>query len=298
MLRGSLALLLALLPAAAQGGVPQGGLSQGGVSQGGVSQGAPSQGAVPRVADARLDYEAYAHGLPVLHLQVGLAMWPGGYQVQLGYRTVGLVGFFYRGRQQDTVAGTWHDGRPAPRRFTADGVWHGDPHRLVMDYADGRPELRTVVPPLRAEREPVPPARQLGTIDTLSALVDLLRQVARTGSCVDRVETFDGRRLSEIAARNAGTSQLQPRAGAVFAGPALRCDFTGRMQAGFLYGHQQRDSRPLHGSAWFAALVPGGQPWPVRMRFETDWFGDMTMVLTGAQLGPPALTAERGPPAH
>ncbi len=267
-MRSVLVLLLALLPSVARGGVPA-------------------------VTDARLDYQAYAHGLPVLRMQVALALWPGGYRVRLRYRTVGLVGFFYRGAQVDQVAGAWHDGRPVPRVYRADGVWHGTPHRLTMAYIDGRPTLRTVLPPIRARREPVPPAAQRGTIDTLSALVDLLRQLASTGGCTDRVRTFDGRRLSVITARDAGTTVLAHRAGVVFAGPALRCNFTGRMLAGFLYGHRQRDSRPLHGSAWFAPLVPGGPLLPVRLRFQTDWFGDVTMVLTGTRSDATALTADR-----
>ncbi|MGH7040706.1 MAG: DUF3108 domain-containing protein [Acetobacteraceae bacterium] len=267
-MRSALVLLFVLLPAAAHG-------------------------TVPAVSDARLDYVAYAHGLPVLHMRVTLALWPGGYRVRLDYRTIGLVGFFYRGRQEDQVAGTWHDGRPAPRFYQADGVWHGDTRRLTMDYVDGRPDLRAVLPPISAQREPVPPAAQVGTIDTLTALVDLLRRIASTGACTDRVKTFDGRRLGVIAARDAGTTVLARGAGAVFAGPAKRCDFTGRMVAGFLYGQQQHDSRPLHGSAWFAPLTPGGPAWPVRLRFQTDWFGYVTMVLTEAHVGPPALAAGR-----
>ncbi|MDE2582166.1 MAG: DUF3108 domain-containing protein [Rhodospirillales bacterium] len=267
-MRRALILLFALLPAAASGGVPA-------------------------ATDARLDYKAYAHGLPILRMHVALDLWPGGYRMWLDYRTIGLVGFFYRGWQHDRVAGSWRDGRPAPRSYRAIGLWHGDRHRLVMDYAGGRPEVRAVLPPISTDREAVPPAEQVGTIDTLSALVDLLRRIAATGGCDDQVHTFDGRRLSVIAARDAGHTVLPHRAGAAFAGPALRCDFTGRMQAGFLFGQRRHDSRPMHGSAWFAPLRPGGQDWPVRLRFQTDWFGDVTMVLTAAQVGPPSLTAER-----
>lgn len=249
--------------------------------------------AAPAVADARLDYTGYVHGLPILRMRVALALWPGGYRMQLDYRTVGLVGFFYRGQQEDQVSGTWHGGQAVPRAYHAVGVWHGDAHRLVMDYADGRPIVRSVLPPIRSERRPVPLAEQVGTIDTLSAVVDLLRRIADAGTCDDRVRTFDGRRLSEIAARSAGTTMVPQRAGALFAGPALRCDFTGRMLAGFLYGQRQHDSRPLHGAAWFAALTPGGPDVPVRLRFDTDWFGEMTVVLTAAQVAPAALTADR-----
>ena len=251
--------------------------------------------AAPAVLDARLDYTATVHGLPVLDLRAQFEFWPGGYRMRLAYHTVGLVGFFYRGRQVDRVAGTWHDGQAVPRSYHALGRWHGETHLLVMDYRAGRPIIRRVVPPISTERHPVPPAQQRGTIDTLSAVVDLLRRVAASGGCDDHAQTFDGRRLSVIASSDAGLASL-PHPGGVpggsvpTAGPALRCAITGRMLAGFLFGHSQRDSRPLRGTVWFARLAADGTPLPVRLRFQTDWFGEMTMVLRHAALGPPDLT--------
>ena len=246
-----------------------------------------------RPTDAVLSYRAYAHGFQILRFQVRLAMWPGGYRMRLSYRTTGLVGFFYRGHQVDHVAGTWRAGRAAPYRYTADGVWHGTPHHLILTYRDGVPRVRAVMPPIRAERHKVPVAEQRDTIDTMSAVIDLLRHLAVRHSCVDLVHTFDGRRLSMIAARDAGRVVLARTGRSVFAGPARRCDFTGRMLAGFLYGHRVRDSRPMRGSAWFAPLAPGGVPLPVHLQFQTDWFGEVEMDLTGVRLGPAAMTAPR-----
>lgn len=58
------------------------------------------------------------------------------------------------------------------------------------------------------------------------------------------------------------------------------------MVAGFRLGDDHaRDSRPLRGSAWLAPVVSGGPPLPVRMSFETRWFGDATMYLTAAGAG-------------
>lgn len=243
-----------------------------------------------RPTDAVLTYRAYAHGFQILHFRVGLAMWPGGYRMRLSYHTTGLVGFFYRGHQVDHVFGTWRDGRAAPYRYTADGVWHGNPHHLILTYRDGVPHVRAVMPPIGTERHKVPVARQRGTIDTMSAVVDLLRHLAVRHSCADTVHTFDGRRLSVIVARDAGRVVL-PRTGrSIFAGPARRCDFTGRMLAGFLFGHRARDSRPMHGAAWFAPLAPGGLALPVHLRFDTDWFGEVEMDLTAVRLGPAAMT--------
>ena len=249
--------------------------------------------ASPPDAALRLDYRATVHGVPLMRMQVILHMTPTQYRLRLTYRTVGVIGFFFRGHQADSVVGTWNDSRPAPLRYVAVGTWHGVRHVMAMDYRGDVPEIREVAPPIRATRDPVPPAAQVGTVDTLSAVAELLRMVAETGRCTASEHTFDGRRLSVIAARDDGRQRLvrAPRAG--FAGPALRCAFTGRMLAGFLHGKRARDSRPLHGIAWLAPLTPGGLPVPVRLRFQTDWFGDVTMALIGAHPAEPALAERR-----
>jgi hypothetical protein len=55
------------------------------------------------------------------------------------------------------------------------------------------------------------------------------------------------------------------------------------MLAGFVLDRPHATpGRPRHGSAWFARVQPDGPVLPVRISFETDWFGDVTMVLTAA----------------
>jgi hypothetical protein len=57
------------------------------------------------------------------------------------------------------------------------------------------------------------------------------------------------------------------------------------MLAGFKFDDDRaRDGKPMHGSAWLAPVVAGSSPLPVRMTFETRWFGDAVMYLTG--IGP------------
>ena len=249
--------------------------------------------ALPADTALRLDYRATVHGVPLMRMQVNLRMTPTQYRLRLTYRTVGVIGFFFRGHQADSVVGTWHGTRPAPLRYVAVGTWHGVRHLMAMDYQGDVPEIREVAPPIRATRAPVPPAAQVGTVDTLSAAAELLRVVAATGGCTASEHTFDGRRLSVIAARDDGRQVLPGNARTGFAGPALRCAFTGHMLAGFLHGKRARDSRPLHGMAWLAPVTPGGLPVPVRLRFQTDWFGNVTMKLIGVQPAEPALAERR-----
>jgi hypothetical protein len=237
-------------------------------------------------------YDIYAAGLHVAQVDVALGVGPSHYRLQLAYRTTGLVGFLHHGHQLNTVVGTWDAGKPQPRQFESIGVWGGDDKLTLIDYVHGEPLIRRLLPPRDQEREPVPLALQRNSVDSLSALALLIRRVDDTGRCDASVHTFDGHRASEITAHTVGEEILPPTDRSVFNGEALRCDFLGQMLAGFLYRDDTpSDRRPLHGSAWLATVVPGAPPVPVRLEFETRWFGYASMYLTMLSQAPPTKIA-------
>jgi hypothetical protein len=239
-----------------------------------------------QVTQANLTYDTYAAGIEVMQMHVFFGIGPWNYRINLNYHTTGLVGFFYRGQQVNTVRGNWHDGLANPLEFFGDGTWRGQQRRTLIDYDNGVPDVKTLEPPQDSEREPVPRDMQLHTMDTLSALAQLMRSVELQRSCTTTVHTYDGRRVLEIEARNAGTETLQPSHDSEFSGQAVRCDFEGRELAGFLIGQDNPDHRrPLHGTAWLAAVSPEPTPLPVRISFQTRWFGEATMYLTSINHG-------------
>ncbi len=249
----------------------------------------PAHAEPPQVHAA---YDVYAVGVRVAQLSTGFVLGPRDYRLDLAFHTTGLVGALFSGHQSSSVQGQWEGDRPEPLRFLGDGVWRGQSRKILIDYHDGRPLIRSLVPPNDTEREPVPPELQLRSVDTLSALALLIRQVARSGRCEAEVTTFDGRRAVDIAARTGAEEQLTPKGRSSFAGRALRCDFEGKLLAGFLHdGDRTAMERPQHGSAWLAQVVPGQPPVPVRISFETRWFGPATMYLTDAGPGPAAAPA-------
>jgi hypothetical protein len=244
------------------------------------------------VTQLHAGYDVYAGGLGVAALEAGFGLGPRNYEMQMAYHTTGLAGVLFRGHQLSTVRGLWQGDRPEPLRFSGDGVWRGQPRRTLIDYDRGQPVIRSLVPPNDTEREPVPQQLQANTVDALSALAMLMRNVQGTGRCEAAVNTFDGRRLAQVAARTVGEELLEPTSRSIFSGRALRCDFDGRQLAGFLR-EADRDElrRPQRGSAWLARVVPGAPPLPVRISFETRWFGLATLYLAKAGPGLPSLAS-------
>jgi hypothetical protein len=244
---------------------------------------------IPTVASAQvqLDYATYAAGLEVMQMRAFFGLGPWNYRINLDYHTTGLVGLFYRGRQVNTVRGTWQDDAAAPLEFFGEGTWRGQSRRTLIAYDHGLPQVRELQPPQESEREPVPEDLQRHTMDTLSALAQLMRRVGHDHSCDTEVRTYDGRRVLDVVARTGGPDSLAPTGRSIFSGATLRCDFEGRELAGFLIGEDDREHRsPLHGSAWLAPLLPGAPPLPVRIAFQTRWFGMATMYLTAATRRP------------
>ncbi|GAC1487697.1 MAG: hypothetical protein NVS2B11_13220 [Acetobacteraceae bacterium] len=234
-----------------------------------------------RAEPVQASYSAYAAGLNVFDLDSAFDVAPGGYRVHLVYHTTGTFGLLVSSRMETQVSGRFAGGRAVPGRFVSSGTLRGQTRLTQIDYPGGQPAIRQLVPPNEEEREPVPGPLQVDTIDTVSAMAQLIERVNATGRCDGRAVTFDGRRLSELTARTAGEDLLPATGRSSFTGQALHCEFQGRQLAGFRTDEDRAaQQRVQNGSAWFAAVVPGGPKIPVRIAFHTRWFGDATMFLT------------------
>ena len=235
-------------------------------------------------------YATYAHLIDVLDLEASLDLRSSSYGIRVVTHTAGPVRLFLRSDIETSVSGTFTNGAPRPSLYNSTGRVGGEPRVTVIDYGTGAPIVRTLVPPNSAdEREEVPASDTARTVDTLSAMALLMRQVTDTGRCDGSLTTFDGRRLAVLTARTEGEDVLEPTGRSSFAGPALRCTFEGRQIAGFkLDGDLARERRPQRGTAWFARPVPGGPALPVRITFESRILGEATMYLSSVSLAQPA----------
>ena len=227
------------------------------------------------------EYTGISHGLTVLKLSGSLTLTPNAYAAHVTFHTAGLVGMVIHSDNDSTATGLFQGDRALPQNFIGSGHLRGTDRATHIEYADGNPVIRLLTPPVEQERTVVPTADTAHTIDTLSAVALLVRQVAQTGRCEGTVTTFDGRRLASQTVHTTGEENLEHTSRSSFSGPALRCDFDGRQLGGFIKNENEDDlKKPRHGTAWVANVIPGAPPVPVRVAFENKLLGQVTLYLT------------------
>jgi hypothetical protein len=244
----------------------------------------PAAPVLAPIAESQLRYAGYVAGLQVFALNVNAAIVADRYRIHTVYHTNGLLSAFVSGELHTRAVGVWRAGYAVPEHYQAWGTWRGDVRETLIDYFTGKPAIRTLIPPIAGEREPVPEADQADTIDTLSGFAALTNLVNATGRCDVTARLFDGRRLSVAKVVTMGEEVLAPEPRSPFAGRALRCDLTSTQIGGFTF-EKPRDPAASQntGTLWFARPTPGAQMAPIRMSFHLHLFGLATMYLTAAQ---------------
>ena len=230
-------------------------------------------------------YTVYAAGVTIMELNAVLDITDTAYSVEFRTRLRGVASAFGSGELVTRVEGVWQGDRARPRRYISEGSLRGESRRTVLEWQNNQPVIRVMVPPNDTERLPVPEAEQRDTIDTLSAIAQLVRQVRRGGRCDGAVRVYDGRRLSSMAAGTQGRDAFAP-ARDEWSGTALKCAFEGRFLAGYRRDEDVETARrPQYGTAWLGESAPGGPVIPVRIEAASRWFGTMSARLSSA--GPP-----------
>lgn len=253
----------------------------------------PVPAAATGVGTLTAEYTGLSHGLTVLKLAGSLTLTPTGYAAHVTFHTAGLIGFMVHSDNDSQAIGTFKDGTAQPQFFAGTGHLRGTARQTRIDYVDGNPVIHALSPPVEQERTAIPAEQTKHTIDTLSALALLIRQVGQTGTCSGTVTTFDGRRLATQTARAVGEEDLPKTSISIFAGKALHCDLEGRQLGGFVH-NEDEDSlrRPRHGTAWLAEMIPGAPPVPVKVIFENKILGQVTLYLTSVTGGPGTAVAQ------
>jgi hypothetical protein len=229
--------------------------------------------------DLLLTYDVRFGGVTIMQAEARLNLAEGGaderYEVGLKGRTVGLID---RLKPIAFTAASEGAASPAglqPARYSSSTAKRDKRKGLTVAFAPEAVPVTQFTPPDDAE-DPVPPELLEGTLDPASALLAVVRSVARTGSCAASLEIFDGKRRYDVTFADLPKQRLQHDA---YAGEAGVCRADSRPVFGFKPGKRA----PLDDTTlWFGQVLDGAPPLPVQVETEIS-VGAVRMELTSAR---------------
>lgn len=241
----------------------------------------PTTVAAEQPVSLRLNYEAHLGGVRILSVAALARFAAGAYDLEVASRTVGVVGWVGDWKGNSFTRGTVGEGGLRPSSHRADSVWRGEPRFVELTYAADRSVAVQAEPPAaRDDREPVPEAQTRNTVDTLTAIMGLVRSFGADGKCAGAYPAFDGRRRYDIRIEDAGEAALEPSGYNAYAGAARKCRVVTRRVAGYWKG-RGNDAPEQQGFVWMAPVVAGQPPVPVRAETETA-LGSLVLNLKKA----------------
>jgi hypothetical protein len=229
-----------------------------------------------------LSYDVQLTGIPVMSLDVQALLAPDRYAVRTYLFTFGVLDWLFRFRNEFASDGVIAGERVKPARYTALGMWRGSTRAVDMTYGDGGALDIAIRPDARDDdRDPVPEAMRLGTLDPLSALVltNLGRAAAGGGAggpCPGMAPIFDGRRRYNVKLELVGPDVLEAGSGGIAVGPAIKCLLSVEPIAGYQKSRPQQKRPPSE--LWFQRLHDDRIWVPVRIQGDS-FFGGFSAVL-------------------
>ena len=233
-------------------------------------------------------YEVYSGGFQALTLQLRYDGAVGErYDARFHARSDGFLANFFTFRMDSEAEGRRTEEGLAPLSFRTEARWQdNDPRSVALSYGpDGAVSAEVVPPPEEDERSSVPEEARRGTLDPISAVVHIMEASTEAGICNGEARIFDGRRRLDVQALSLGSTVLEERSYAVYAGPAQVCRINLEPVTGFWEGEERRERYPAEVRVFLAEVAEGRPALPVRIEMDIVAQGAVRAHLTDLQIG-------------
>lgn len=147
----------------------------------------------------RIVFDVVLRGIPAGRLTINGKITGATYGANGVMETTGLAGAIKKIRYEATVSGGFAAGSFTPTRFDETAQRGDDFSKNMIVYKGGAPVSVSHEPPRAPRPTDVDPTKQAGTIDPLTALYAVLRDVDRDEACKLSVTMFDGTKRSQVA---------------------------------------------------------------------------------------------------
>lgn len=253
----------------------------------------------------RLVYEVYAGGIHAVQARLDMDLRKKGrYDLMLDAKTRGflasLVPWEGTFESHGWILGDKSQHRPEQHKSTA--YWRKEID--IKDYRyqkDGRfVSLSVTDEHGKKEERDLPPEVTDGTVDTLTAALEVFESYNKTGKCDGSSDVFDGKRRFKQVFRHAGEEQLEPTKYNIFKGKAAECTVEvvpvagewSKKPRGWMSIQEQGRERGMMPTVWIAQLNAHGPAVPVKIRVKTA-YGTLFMHLAEYQSGDQLVVAEK-----
>jgi hypothetical protein len=233
---------------------------------------------------ARFNYAGFLQDAQVMTMQVDMgAADKASYQVSMAGDLIGVMANLYPFHMQLASQGGVSGKASQPKRYRSE-INGADGLRVVtLTYSAGGNIQMTDQPRTQEGQEAFARGLVRGTIDPLSAVAMVARQIKGGGACSGHLPIFDGARrldltLSPVPASAAPPSNLP----VALAGRPQGCDAALTFLSGFPQSAIDSGMYPKTVRFWFTTEM--NSPWPVLLRVDADsGLGHIHMDYVGAQ---------------
>ncbi len=248
--------------------------------------------AAPKPQQYQLTYDVFAGGLHALKSHLTIDYGVANYKVNMNTTTHGLLKKLADWRGIFGSDG-WRTGQftHRPRLHFSEAVWKGEVERKDFSYnRDGSFRNFKIINSGKDETPPkVDVALTKNTTDILTATLDVMADLNKTGSCNITRRIFDGERSFDMIFRANGTENLKRTEYNIHEGDAIICTIEVKPRdgkwhkkpRGWLSIQEQGRKAGTMPTIWFAKINKDKPSLyvPVKLRVKTD-YGTLFMHLT------------------
>ena len=219
---------------------------------------------------ARFSYAGFLQDAQVMTVQLDMAAADkASYQVNLGGDIMGMLASMYPFHMQLVSHGRVSGGTSLPSQYQSDIATADQRSTVTLTYGAGGNIQMVNQPATQEGQEAFARGLVRGTMDPLSAVAMIARQLESGRGCAGRMQVFDGARRFDLTLSPVPDSTTPPRNLPVaLKAPPRGCDAALTLISGFPQSAVDQGMYPKSARFWFTSEL--NSPWPVLLRMDAD----------------------------
>ncbi|MEZ5815396.1 MAG: DUF3108 domain-containing protein [Alphaproteobacteria bacterium] len=264
---------------------------------------------IPDVAPAadtprqQLVYEVYAGGIHAVQAKLDIDLRKKGrYDLVMDAKTRGFLGSLIPWEGRFESHGWALEGGYQPEKHQSTASWREDLD--IKEYLYNKngsfKSLRITNDKSDGEIQDVPGEVTDGTVDALTATLEILKNYNEAGKCEGSSDVFDGKRRFKQVFEHKKSVTLEKSKYNIYGGPAAECTVEvipvngewHKKPRGWLSIQEQGRAKGTMPTVWIAQMSENGPAVPVKIRVKTA-YGTLFMHLAEYQNADTILIAEK-----